>query len=321
MKAVDVSQVTVLNNLMGYVQALCEGFGRYLTQGRIQVVFEDEVRRLETDLTSLSGESVINLTLIPIYLTIISTLDEVELTRWVKSFVVMCSISGVDTVGLGLGIKRLCKQTKIVESVITGLWEGVVHQRAIVRAVTAKLFGEIISTVGERLVSARIAPAVVTLASDSDLMVKGAAITALGRLIMECGSREAKDKGRLTLETIAREPQGVPPALAVPLVSTLAHIAPNCPQHYVEDVITTQLTGITASALHQNRRADLASALVDAYSIVVYCSLSDKCVTGVLLPGLRHLENLVGQAAQRENVRSLIREAESRQDSQKPIER
>ena len=34
---------------------------------------------------------------------------------------------------------------------------------------------------------------------------------------------------------MAREPQGVPSSLAVPLVLTLASIAPNCPQKYVED--------------------------------------------------------------------------------------
>ncbi|XP_063983831.1 RAB11-binding protein RELCH homolog [Diachasmimorpha longicaudata] len=323
-KGLDVTQETVLNCLMGYVQALCEGFGLYVTQYRIKKAFEGEVRRLEEGLTSLSGKDPgMNLCVIPIYLTIISTLDPTELSKNIKNFVVICAMSGVDVSSLIVGIKRLCKQSRVVESVLTALWDGVVHQRASVRTVTARLFAEIIGSVGERLVSARIAPAIVTLASDSDLIVKAGAISALGRLIMESSSREAKDKGRLTLETIAREPQGVPPTLAVPLVTTLAHIAPNCPQYYVEDVITTQLTGITASALQQNRRVDLASALVDAYSIIVYCSLSDKCVSGVLLPGLRYLETMVGNVLpqQRETVRSLIREAESRQDLPKPIER
>lgn len=44
-----------------------------------------------------------------------------------------------------------------------------------------------------------------------------------------------RDKARLTLETIAKEPQGIPPTLALPFVSTLAFIAPNCPQNYIED--------------------------------------------------------------------------------------
>lgn len=51
----------------------------------------------------------------------------------------------------------------------------------------------------------------------------------------ESDAREAKDKARLTLETIIRDPQGVPTALAVPLVLTLAAVAPYCPQNFVED--------------------------------------------------------------------------------------
>lgn len=81
--------------------------------------------------------------------------------------------------------------------------------------------------------------------------------------------------------------------------------------------------GITSSALQQGRKIDLISALVEAYSVLVYCPLSNQCVSGVLLPGLKHLEQLVNQhlPQQKEAVRSLLREAESRQDLSKPMER
>lgn len=75
--------------------------------------------------------------------------------------------------------------------------------------------------------------------------------------------------------------------------------------------------------LQQNRKVDLCNALVEAYSILVYCPLSNQCISGVLLPGLRHLETLVNQTIpqQKETVRSLLRETESRQDIGKPMER
>lgn len=65
--------------------------------------------------------------------------------------------------------------------------------------------------------------------------VRCAAISSLGRIITECKVREARDKARLTLETIAKDPQGLSQALAISLVSTFAFIAPNCPQNYIED--------------------------------------------------------------------------------------
>ena len=88
-------------------------------------------------------------------------------------------------------------------------------------------------------------------------------------------------------------------------------------------MIATQLTGITASALQQSRKIELANALVEAYSVLVYCPLSNQCVAGVLLPGLKYLDTLISTVLphQKETIRSLLREAESRQDLPKPMER
>lgn len=61
------------------------------------------------------------------------------------------------------------------------------------------------------------------------------AISSLGRIITECKVREARDKARLTLETITKDPQGLSQTLATSLVSTFAFIAPTCPQNYIED--------------------------------------------------------------------------------------
>ena len=148
--------------------------------------------------------------------------------------------------------------------------------------------------------------------------VRAAAIPALGRLVTECGAREVRDKGRLTLETIARESSDdIPAALALPLVSTLAKIAPDCPQHFNEEVVAGQLMAITITvAINQSRAraVEIANALVEAYSTLVYCSLSNRCILAVVLPGLAHLENLVDNVLpqQKETVRSLICEIEAR---------
>lgn len=58
---------------------------------------------------------------------------------------------------------------------------------------------------------------------------------ALGKFLTESEAQEAKDKSRQCIESILRDPQGVPHALAPSLVMTLATVAPYCPQNYVED--------------------------------------------------------------------------------------
>ncbi|CAL7935188.1 unnamed protein product [Xylocopa violacea] len=323
-KSVEIVQETILNALLTYIHSLCFGFGRYITQTRIQPIFASEVTELEKQLTTLSThKKSMNLTLIPAYLIILSTLNGTDVSKCLKEFLVALSMSGTSITSLQVAIVVLCAQEYMQEYVLSGLWDGVVHQRPVVRCATATLFGYVIAHVSDQLVSAKVVPAIVTLVNDPDITVRSAAIPSLGRLITECKVREMRDKARLTLETIAKEPQGVPPTLALPLVSTMAFIAPNCPQNYIEDVIATQLTGITSSALQQGRKIDLVTALVEAYSVLVYCPLSNQCVSGVLLPGLRCLEQLVNQylPQQKEAVRSLLREAESRQDLTKPMER
>ncbi|XP_033223376.1 RAB11-binding protein RELCH homolog isoform X2 [Belonocnema kinseyi] len=322
--SVNVAQESVLNGLLTYLESLCLGFGRYITRSKIQSVFMLHVDELEKQLLELSSDKRnLSLSLIPAYLIVLSTLDCTELSISLKHFLVALSMSGTSVASLQLAVVRLCRQVEMQGYVLKGLWDGVVHQRPSVKCATAILFGSVIPLVSERLANAKVAPAIITLATDSDVTVRAAAIPILGRLVTECGSKEAREKARLTLETIAREPQGIPSSLAVPLVLTLASIAPNCPQKYVEDVIATQLTGITASALQQTRKIELASALIDAYSVLVYCPLSNQCVSGVLLPGLKYLDILISTVLphQKETMRSLLREAESRQDLPKPMER
>ncbi|XP_012535245.1 RAB11-binding protein RELCH homolog isoform X2 [Monomorium pharaonis] len=323
-KSVDATQENVLKILLTYIHSLCMGFGKYITQSRIQTVFSTEVSELEKQLTALSADKInISLALIPSYLVILSTLDSTELANYFKQFLVILSMSGTSIFWLQISMSILCVCEQTQEYVLASLWDGVVHQRSSVRCATATLFDSIIALVSDRLANAKIVPAIVTLASDPEVGVRCAAISTLGRIITECKVKEARDKARLTLETIAKDPQDFSQILATSLVSTFAVIAPTCPQNYIEDIIATYLSTIASFALQQSRKLELVNALVEAYSVLVYCPLSSQCVSGIVLPGLKHLETLVNQCLpqQKDAVRSLLREVESKQDLPKPIDR
>ncbi|KAL0118085.1 hypothetical protein PUN28_009038 [Cardiocondyla obscurior] len=323
-KSVDTTQENVLKTLLTYIYSLCVGFGKYITHSRIQTVFSMEVSELEKQLTTLSAEKkTMSLPLIPSYLVILSILDFTELANYFKQFLVVLSMSGTSISCLQIAASILCAREQTQEYVLASLWDGVMHQRSSVRCATATLFGSIITYISDRLANAKIVPAIVTLASDPEVDVRCAAISTMGRIITECKVREARDKARLTLETIAKDPQELSPILATSLVSTFTVVAPTCPQNYIEDIIATHLSTIASFALQQNRKIELVNALVEAYSVLVYCPLSSQCVSGVVLPGLRNLEILVNQCLpqQKDAVRSLMREAESRQDLSKPVDR
>ncbi|KAK0167734.1 hypothetical protein PV327_001605 [Microctonus hyperodae] len=319
LKYLTTSQEIILNCLLTYIESLCIGLGRYVTIFGVKKIIEVEIIKFEKKLTnSLHDRNELNnhLTLIPAHMLILSIVNIEELSNSLKHFIVMISNSGLDTTCLIIAIRILLKQPKLIEQIITDLWDGVVHQSASVRSTTATLFGNIIENIPEQMVTARVSPAIITLASDSDILVRASAVTAIGKLITDCAAKEAKDKGRLTLESIVKEMDDtiITHTFSIALVSTLANIVPNSPQHYIEDIIVAQLTRITSLALRYNQGVELTIALLAAYSLLVYNPLNIQCVTNVLLPGLGNLETLINHhlPQQIENVRVLIREAESK---------
>lgn len=60
----------------------------------------------------------------------------------------------------------------------------------------------------------------------------------------------------------------------------LAFISVIMPQLAATSAYTLQL-------LNENRRLDLATKLVDAFSAAIYCPLSKQTISTALLPGLR----------------------------------
>ncbi|XP_029664686.1 RAB11-binding protein RELCH homolog isoform X2 [Formica exsecta] len=169
-KSVDAAHENVLKTLLMYIHSLCVGFGKYVTQSRIQTVFFPEVTELEKLLTTLSTDKKnMNLTLIPSYLVILSTFDPTEFANYFKQFLVVLSMSGTSISWLQIAASILYTREQIQEYVLASLWDGVVHQRSTVRCATAILFGSAIAHVSDRLANAKIVPAIVTLASDPEV--------------------------------------------------------------------------------------------------------------------------------------------------------
>ncbi|XP_014219882.1 lisH domain and HEAT repeat-containing protein KIAA1468 homolog [Copidosoma floridanum] len=312
-QCVTLAQENIVQEFLTYLQCFCLGFGKFITQRKVLTAFKLLIENIETELLNPDiSQKLMYPLVIPTYLTILSTLDDNEFMNSLKHFLITLSMRGENLSGLQIVVVKFCGQDRLQEYVLSGLWSGVVHHEPIVKCATASLFNSIISQISNKLIDVRIVPAIVTLASDLDVNVKSSAVQVLGKLITESDAKEAKEKARLTLETIVRDPQGIPADLSVPLILTLAAVAPYCPQNYVEDVIATHLTGITASAIQHNPRDDLTNALVEAYSVLVYCNLSNQCIVNAILPGLKYLDSLVNTVApqQKEAVRLLLREIE-----------
>lgn len=82
----------------------------------------DKLEKQLMEITS-NGKNA-SLSLIPGYLTILSTLDGAELSNALKHYLVASAISGASISGLRLLVVKLCAQEKLQEHVLSGLWDG-----------------------------------------------------------------------------------------------------------------------------------------------------------------------------------------------------
>lgn len=65
-----------------------------------------------------------NLTLIPTYLIVLSTLNGIDVSKSLKQFLIVLSMSGTNITSLQIAIIMLCAQENMQEHVLSGLWDG-----------------------------------------------------------------------------------------------------------------------------------------------------------------------------------------------------
>ncbi|KAF5303993.1 hypothetical protein FQA39_LY01778 [Lamprigera yunnana] len=316
---VDVMQQALLHSFIKLQQHICTFFGRNFTQKKIYPLYSTHIHNLEHILSSFNQYSP-SLSIIPVYLiSVLSFCDHNELSNVLKSFICALPLCGTPLDCLEITVKGLCN-INMQEIVVICLWDGVVHQRPLVRAATAGLFGTIIKHCNETLLASKVTPALVTLANDSDVLVRTATIPGLGNLITECAVLEIHDKAYMQLQTCLFDPNcRENHTLLRQLVVTLGYIASNCKPSFRDEVILPQLSSLstyTCQMSNQTRKIDMALALLEAFSNVIYSPLSKQVIYSIVLPGLRALEVIVNEnpslTPHRESIVSMIRETENR---------
>uniref|UniRef100_A0A8D9A3M2 LisH domain and HEAT repeat-containing protein KIAA1468 n=1 Tax=Cacopsylla melanoneura TaxID=428564 RepID=A0A8D9A3M2_9HEMI len=318
---------TLTSCLIDCFRSFCAGFGPSLTGSLVRALFTSRIERLEQSLANVSQSEWGAMTLLPVYvLAVLVELPDVqeELQSLLKHFMFSLALCGAPTESLSYTIRELSRFSQHQDTVIAALWEGVVHVRSVVRVLTAYLLGETISQVSLSLLTTKIVPALVTLSSDPDVTVKTATIPVFGSLLLNQTKKEVQDKTYFQLQTFLSDESLLENhAAQVTLIATLGRIAPASLSWFREDAIAPQLCSWASSLpllLSSTRKQDVLLALLDAYSNVLYTSLSPNTINLYMLPGLRHLESPCSELApgQLETLRGMIKEAESRAGPSRP---
>lgn len=165
----EISNRTLLKSFISLFSNICILFGKNFIRYKVRPFFQSHVLCLEQILSSFN-QYCPSLNIIPVYLvSVLSYCDETEeISNVLKRFICALPLCGIPLDCLEVTVKELCA-LKMHDVVVSCLWEAVVHQRPLVRSAAATLFSSIIGLCSENLLTSKVTPAIVTLASDNDV--------------------------------------------------------------------------------------------------------------------------------------------------------
>ncbi|XP_025831979.1 lisH domain and HEAT repeat-containing protein KIAA1468 homolog [Agrilus planipennis] len=319
---VQTSNHKLLHSFISLFLHISMTFGKPFTLRKIRPIFDSHIYNLEAILSS-HNHGYAGIGIIPVYLvSVLSYCDDTEeLSNVLKRFICALPLCGVPLDCLEIAVKGLC-HLGMQDLVASCLWEGIVHQRPLVRAAMAGLLTVVAGECGHTLLLSKVVPAVVTLANDSEVFVKTATIPTLGSLIADCSVAEVRDKACMQLHTFLLDQKlKENHSFIRQLVVTLGSIADKCSPSFRDDIILNHLMSLsayTAQMPNVSRKVDMVLALLDAFSSVACMPLNKQIISTTLLPGLRNLETVILEnqplLPHKNTILSLIQETENRGD-------
>nr|CAI5819958.1 unnamed protein product [Callosobruchus analis] len=315
---IEITQQSLLQSFINLFSHICIVFGTNFTKFKIRPLVQNKIQSLEQVISSFN-QFCPSLNTIPVYFTVLTYCgDHEELFTTLKKFLCALPLCGSPFDCLEITIRRLC-EAGMQDVVVECLWSGIVHQRPLVRSATASLFSGVIGICSEDILKTKVTAALVTLASDNDILVRTATIPALGNLITDSSVKEIHDKAYMQLQSyLADSNLKENHTFLRQLIVTLGTIVNSCTDNFRNDVILPQLVAMsmyTSQMKNQTRKVDMALALLEAFTNVVFNPLNKQC-KGAVLPGLRYLETVILEnqslSSYWDTVVSMIKECDNR---------
>ncbi|XP_049819532.1 RAB11-binding protein RELCH homolog isoform X2 [Aethina tumida] len=156
---IDINQQALLHSFMNLISHICIIFGKNFTKAKIRPLLDVQIKNLEQIISSFN-QFCPSLNIIPVYLVSVLSYcdDHEELSNILKKFLCALPLCGTPLDCLVVTVRRLC-EADLQEIVVSSLWEGVVHQRPLVRSAAATLFSDIVGMCDQNLLNQKVTPA------------------------------------------------------------------------------------------------------------------------------------------------------------------
>ncbi|KAL3181052.1 hypothetical protein MRX96_037111 [Rhipicephalus microplus] len=245
---------------------VCQLFGHTFTQCKVKPAFSALIPLNEA--FTQEAKNMLSSAVGPVYASGIlaafsSESDCKELMAFLRNLLFVVSLcelplSCVESIFIELSMNK-----DFHEVLLSVLWEGVVHNTALVRSNAGRLFELLVGTVDDSLLKSRVTPALVTLATF------------------------------MQLQTFLEDPQhSHDHSMQAEFIHMFASLGPNTEPRFRDEFILPHLA-ILAMRNNQNTddssRVRIMELLLEAYSALSCTYISEHAITDAFLPGLRCL--------------------------------
>jgi len=330
-EALDPAEQATVHVLADFFRTLCHTFGRSFAQRVVHTRFRTRIQfpaAAVSELSHLERVSLVRCSA-PVFAAgvLAAFPNDDEVSKFLAEFIHAVAVHRCGLDGVVAAVTELCLVHTLPELLLSVLWDCVVHTSVVIRVAAARVFEPVVRSGGvpEPLIGARVVPALVTLAGDSNSDVRAATVGAFGAIVECVGDRAILDKVYMQLQSLMDDSAYRDEhALRVALIRAIGRAGPSSEPRFRDDFVLPRLTALAvqnssggAVAEASPRRTDVALALFDAYNSVSCCFVGNQLVSEVLLPGLRCLHRDLGTLAPDHAtvVGSMIREFEDRVDS------
>lgn len=331
---VGLTVPAITSILSKYFFRICRTFGRTFVDKMVKPKFREllDIPEEELDNHVISGQTALTTCIVPVYAAGVlcsfnSDDDRRQLFQFLQDVITTLAICQAPLDSIQAAFQELSSNHSNHELLLGILWEAVVHTSGQVRGVAARLFELLIQGVSDNLISTRVVPALVTLANDPEISVRGATIPAFGTILENVTLREMLDRVYMQLQTFLDDPiYRDQHLLQIEVIRTFARVGPNAEPRFRDEFVIPRLAGMALannSVSNETKKTDIALQLFEAYSAMSCCFINDQLVQEAMLPGLRYLrQDLTQIAPEREEViNSMIKEYETKVDASKSLER
>jgi len=279
MLTIDIQNNKIVHGSSEFIKTFGRYFGRNFWKLKIKPIYQNQT------------DAAIVLYATGVLSSWATEQERAELTQYVYDALLLVANQKYSIQILQAIYAELGSDRNFQESLLNILRDSLTNTNPQIRLYTLQLFNVVLSLVDSSIVSHKILPALITLASDDDLNVRIATISVFGTILIQSSQTEILERVYAQFQMFDSDPTfREEHRVQTEFIKTFTQIARHAENRFREEFILPYLASIASQNSQQDRstgkRLEIATVLFEAYSALSCASNSGQAILHSFLPGL-----------------------------------